>query len=117
MHASAIRHGLAAAVTMAVLSFGVDGAAELPSGLDKKAVTEAFNAVSLTSCKKPGGPTGEGHVLVTLAPSGKVTHAVVDSPPFARTKIARCIAKAYRKIRLPAFKGDPVVLGKKFRIE
>ena len=117
MSANVIRQGMAAAVTLAILSFGIDGSAELPPGLDKKVVSEALDAVSLNMCKKPGGPTGEGHVLVTLAPNGKVKSAVVDTAPFAGSKAAGCIAKAFQKVRVPAFKGETIVLGKKFRID
>ncbi len=117
MSAIVIRQGMAAAVTLAILSFGAEGSAELPQGLDKQVVIEALDAVDLATCKKPGGPTGEGHVLVTLVPSGKVKSVVVDTAPFAKTKMAGCIAKAFTKVRVPAFRGDSVVVGKKFRID
>lgn len=117
MSVTVIRNIVAGSIALAIASFGVNGSAELPPGLDKKAVAEAFESISLDSCKKPKGPTGEGHVLVTLAPTGKATSAIVDSPPFANTKVGKCIAKAYEKVRVPAFKGDAVTLGKKFKLE
>lgn len=117
MSVSTIRRVMGAATLSAVVLFAFDGAAELPPGVDKKVVADAFEAVTLDSCKLPGGPRGEGRVLVTFAPSGKATSAVVDTPAFARTKAEKCIVKAYTKIRVPAFKGEPFVVGKKFKLE
>lgn len=112
-----MRSVFAGALALAVFSIGVDGAAELPEGLDKKTVSEALESVRLNTCLKKGSPTGEGHVIVTLAPSGKITRAVVDTAPFANTKTGACIAKAYQRVKLPKFKGTPVTLGKKFKLE
>jgi hypothetical protein len=108
---------ISGAALLAVFSFGVNGAADVPASLDKQAVSQALEAAPLTTCKKPGGPTGEGHVLVTVAPNGKITDALVDAPPFANTKAGKCIAKVYQKVRVPPFQGTPVVLGKKFKLE
>jgi len=108
---------LGATTLMAIFSFGANGAAELPKGLDRKAVADAFESVNLATCKKPKGPTGEGHVLVTFSNSGKAKSATVDSPPFASTKVGKCIEKAYAKLQVAPFQGDPVTLGKKFKLE
>jgi hypothetical protein len=102
---------------IAALMTTTESSAELPSSFDRKAFADALGAVDLSSCKKPNGPTGEGHVLVTVLPAGKIKQVVVDTPPFANTKAAKCIEKAYIKVRVPAFAGQPVVLGKKFKIE
>ena len=108
---------LGATILMAIFSFGATGAAELPKGLDRKAVADAFESVNLAICKKPKGPTGEGHVVVTFAPTGKATAATVDSPTFARTKVGKCIEKEYGKLKVSPFTGDSVSIGKKFKIE
>jgi predicted Zn finger-like uncharacterized protein len=67
-------------------------------------------------CKKPDGPTGSGRVKVTFAPSGNVTSAVVDGPPFSGTSVGGCIAAAFRGAHVPPFDGAPVVVSKSFTI-
>ena len=67
-------------------------------------------------CKKPDGPTGTGRVKVTFAPSGNVTSAVVDGPPFSGTSVGGCIAAAFRGAHVPPFDGAPVVVSKSFTI-
>jgi hypothetical protein len=66
-------------------------------------------------CRRPGGETGSGKVLVTIAPSGSVT-AVNVLPPFAGTAVGACIASHFKRVKVPAFQGAPVTLGKNFVI-
>ncbi len=89
-----------------------------PGGaFDRDATAEAMKAVDVTKCKRKKGPTGDGHVAVTFAATGAATDAVVDRPPYAGTKVGGCVAKAFKKAKIPAFKGDPVVVGKNFHID
>lgn len=67
-------------------------------------------------CKKPDGPTGSGKVKVTFAPSGNVTSAQVEGPPFAGTPVGGCVASAFRGARVPPFSGAPVSVSKSFSI-
>jgi hypothetical protein len=67
-------------------------------------------------CKKPDGPTGSGKVKVTFAPSGNVTSAQVEGPPFAGTAVGGCVASAFRSARVPPFSGPPVSVSKSFSI-
>lgn len=112
-----MKNSLTLAIVMVVASSAASGGAEVPSTLDKKAVNEALSAVDLKACKVKGGPTGEGHVLLTITPKGLITDVVVDKAPFAGSKSSKCIEKAYRKIKVSPFEGSPVVLGKKFTLE
>jgi hypothetical protein len=93
------------------------GAAAPSDGFDRALALDAMNAVDVTHCKKAKGPKGEGHVIVTFAPAGIVAAANVDKAPFAGTKVGQCIAKEFKKAKIPAFKGEPVNVGKKFKIE
>jgi hypothetical protein len=56
-------------------------------------------------------------VLITFVPAGTATNAVVDKGPWLGTPVAKCIAKAFTKAKIPAFKGDAVTVGKSFRFE
>ena len=54
---------------------------------NRGAATSALGAAAGAAhrCAKPDGPTGSGRVKVTFAPSGHVTSATIDGPPFAGT--------------------------------
>ena len=68
------------------------------------------------SCRKPDGPTGSGRIAVTFAPSGAVTSAQVEGPPFAGTAVGGCVAARFRSARVPAFSGGTVTVHKSFSI-
>jgi hypothetical protein len=51
-------------------------------------------------------------VVITFAPSGRVTTATIGGPPFAGTPTGGCIAAALRKARVPAFEGERVTVSK-----
>jgi hypothetical protein len=55
-------------------------------------------------------------VKVTFAPSGNVTSAQVEGPPFAGTPVGGCIASAFRGAKVPPFSGAPVTVSKSFSI-
>ena len=84
---------------------------------NRDAAMESLSSVDVGHCKTKKGPTGEGHVVVTFAPTGSARGAVVDKGPFVGTKAGKCIVKAYKKAKVPPFKGDPVNVGKKFTID
>lgn len=90
----------------------------LPPGppFDRAAAVAALVAVDVQSCKKTGGPTGLGHVTVTFVNNGTVSAAIVG-PPYAGTSVGGCVATKYRAVRVPAFGGSPVTIGKFFYIE
>lgn len=86
-----------------------------PSGpFDRAAAVAALtsSAGQASACRKEGDPSGVASVVVTFAPSGRVTSANISGPPFAGTPTGGCIAAALRKARIPAFEGDRVTVSK-----
>jgi hypothetical protein len=92
-------------------------AAGSDEAFSREAAATALSSVDVAKCKLKKGPTGEGHVIVTFASTGNAQGAVLDQGPFGGTKAEKCIVKEYRRAKVPAFKGDPVSVGKKFKIE
>ena len=84
---------------------------------NRQAALDALKGVDVGRCKAKDTPTGEGHVVVTFAPTGTAQGAVVDKGPFVGTKSEKCISTEYKRARVPAFKGDPVSVGKTFKID
>jgi hypothetical protein len=84
---------------------------------DRNAAASALSSVDVQACKRTKGPTGEGHVVVTFGKSGSATTATVDKPPYAGTRVGDCVAKRFKKATVPAFQGEPVTVGKTFKID
>ncbi len=84
---------------------------------DKQAASSALSSVDLVKCKSTNAPRGEGHIMVKFEPAGTASEAVVDKGPWVGTPVAKCIAKEFKKAKVPAFKGDVVQVGKSFRFE
>jgi hypothetical protein len=57
------------------------------------------------SCKKPGGPTGLGLVILSIHPSRGVID-VTGEPPFEGTAVGACVADLFRTTCVPPFTGD-----------
>jgi len=85
---------------------------------DRAAAMSALSraAGAAKSCKKDDGPTGSGKVKVTFAPSGNVTSATVEGPPFAGTAVGGCVAAAFRSAHVPPFDGASISVSKTFTI-
>ena len=96
----------------------------MPS-FDRGAAAAGLGSVKPQACKGADGPTGQGHVTVTFAPSGKVILAQLDEGPFGPTgssafvgtSVERCLVDAYEKVSIPPFSGQAIHVGKSFRIE
>jgi hypothetical protein len=88
------------------------------SPFDRGAAAGVLGGIAdgVSSCKKPGGPTGDGHVSITFSPSGGVVSAIVDQPPFAGTAVGGCVAGKFRGAHVPAFAGGNLTIGKRFSI-
>jgi len=84
---------------------------------DKQAAVSALSSVDLVKCKTTNAPRGDGHIMVKFQPAGVATEAVVDKGPWVGTPVAKCIAKEFKKAKVPAFAGDVVQVGKSFRFE
>lgn len=102
-----------------------EGAAAEPAAtgagkaFDRTAAMAALSAAAdaARACKADEGPTGRGKIQVTFAPSGSVTSAIVEGPPFAGTPVGGCVASAFTGARVPPFDGAPVDITKSFDIE
>ena len=81
---------------------------------DKAAAVAALGAVvaQASGCRQEGDPSGTARVVVTFAPSGRVTSATLSGPPFAGTRTGGCIASTMRRARVPPFSGDHVTVAK-----
>jgi hypothetical protein len=84
---------------------------------DKQAASSVLSSVDLGKCKSTNAPRGEGHVSVKFMPAGGAADAIVDKGPFMGTPTAKCIAKEFKKAKVPAFSGDTVQVGKTFKFE
>jgi predicted Zn finger-like uncharacterized protein len=86
-----------------------------PAGpFDREAAASSLTsaATAASTCRKEGDPSGTASVVITFAPSGRVTTATIGGPPFAGTPTGGCIAAALRKARVPAFEGERVTVSK-----
>jgi hypothetical protein len=90
-------------------------AAPFDASAARSALASAAGAAS--GCRKEGDPAGAATVVVTFAPSGRVTSANISGPPFAGTKTGGCIAAAMRSARVPPFSGDHVTVSKTVAIQ
>lgn len=88
---------------------------EIP--FDKAGASKALGSVDLVKCKSTNAPRGEGHITVKFAPAGNAAEAVVDKGPWLGTPVGKCIAKEFKKAKVPAFTGDVVQVGKSFRFD
>ena len=83
---------------------------------NRTAAAAAMKDVDIAECKKTDGPSGPGHVACMFEASGKPSSCATD-PPFMGTPTGECIAKKYYKtVRVPAFDGDKVRVGKAFTL-
>lgn len=69
-------------------------------------------AAQASSCRKDGDPSGTASLSITFAPSGRVTSANLQGPPFAGTPTGGCIASVMRRATIPAYDGDRVTVTK-----
>src|SRR6478735_1418007 len=72
----------------------------------------ASAATQASSCRKQGDPSGTANLTITFAPSGRVTSAQIQGPPFSGTATGGCIASTMRRASVPAFSGDYVTVSK-----
>jgi hypothetical protein len=93
--------------------------AEPGAEFDRAAAVAALKAAAAqaAACRKDGDPTGTAALTITFAPSGRVTSANIQGPPFAGTPTGGCIANAMRHAQVPAFSGDRVTVNKTIVIQ
>lgn len=84
--------------------------------IDRAAAARALAAVPIQACVIPNGPSGPGHVTVTFEPTGNVSSAAVDAPPYAGTVAGQCLAMVYGGAWVKPFAGAPVKIGMIFSL-
>ena len=89
-------------------------AAAADTEFDRAAARNALAsaAAQASSCRKEGDPSGTANLTITFAPSGRVTSAQIQGPPFSGTPTGGCIASTMRRASVPAFSGDYVTVSK-----
>ncbi len=97
-----------------VAAVSVDDGRAFDRGAAIAALTTAAHVAE--GCKQPDAPKGVATVKVVFAPSGHVTSADVENPPFAGTPTGGCIAAAFRSADVPPFDGHPVIMTKRVTI-
>jgi len=100
----------------ASLSSSTSETGSLPP-FNRQAAARSLGAVDVSSCATPGGPTGPGHVSIVIATDGGVSSVRADKAPYADTIVGSCIEEKFRGVRVPAFEGSPIPIGKQFRLE
>ncbi|MBX3229560.1 MAG: hypothetical protein KIT84_04430 [Labilithrix sp.] len=91
------------------------GNVEAGPEFDRIAAATAINEVDLSKCKATNAAKGDGHVTITFAPAGDASDVKIDKGPWIGTPVAKCMTKAFKKAKVPAFKGDAVTVGKTFK--
>jgi hypothetical protein len=74
-------------------------------------------AAQASSCRKDGDPSGTATLTIIFAPSGRVTSAQIQGPPFAGTPTGGCIANTMRRATVPAFSGEHVTVTKQIVVQ
>jgi hypothetical protein len=84
-----------------------------PTPFDRAAAKTQLDAVDPASCNgvPPFQDEGSVHVKVTFAQNGTVLEVAADGA-FRGTPAGKCVEDLFRKLRVPAFDGNPVTLGK-----
>ncbi len=90
-----------------------------PGPFDKEAARIALEVAGARaqSCRKPTDPSGMARIIVTFAPSGRVTSAAVSGEPYAGTETGGCLATAFRGAIVPAYAGSPVTVAKTITVK
>jgi len=89
-------------------------AAAFDKGAAKAALSAA--AAKAAGCGAGGAP-GKGKVMLTFAPSGKVSSASLVEGPFAGKSAGACALKHFRAASVPAFAGSAVTVSKSFSVQ
>jgi hypothetical protein len=88
-----------------------------PFQADAAKVALAEAAAQAAACRKGDDPAGSAAVIITFAPSGRVTSATLNGPPFAGTATGGCIASTMRRAKVPPFDGDKITVSKTIYVQ
>ena len=84
-----------------------------PDDFDRAALVAALSGVRLAECSTVHR---EGHVKLTLAPSGMVTEAKVDKLTLGTAEETKCVESHFRAVHVHPFRGPARTIGKAFSI-
>ena len=85
----------------------------MPAGVfDRAAADQALNAIVEKSdtCKKAGDPAGVARIKVTFDPNGTVAESEIERGALSPTSTGKCLAKLFKDVRVPPYKGEMVSL-------
>ena len=87
------------------------------AAFDRDAASAGLSGVDLRKCRTTSAPRGEGHVRVTFTPAGTASQALIDRGPMLGTPAQKCLERAFKKTKVPAFTGTDVQVGKIFKFD
>jgi hypothetical protein len=82
------------------------------AGFNAKMAKDAIDGAAprLKACRTEGGPAGPASVVVTFAPTGRVSNVSLTTTGYAGTRTGNCIVERLREVRVPEFAGAPVTV-------
>jgi hypothetical protein len=112
-------YALAVALPALAATWLTDGRSSAQEGttFDRAAASQAIETVDLASCKRPSRRALDGHVTITFETTGIPSNVVVDRGVPGSTRAGRCVATKYMQVRVPAFTGTSIRVGKNFHID
>lgn len=81
---------------------------------DRGAAQKAIAGARLSCCKHDAPVSG--HITLTFDNAGHISSAVLDQGSLAGTPVGDCVVAQFKAIRVPAFGGTPVRVGKSFAL-
>jgi hypothetical protein len=80
------------------------------------AVALANSATLASSCRPPGGPSGQGKARVIYSNDGEVQSVEILTAKFRDTLTGSCVRMVFRRAKITPFKGEPPTFIKSFTI-
>ena len=78
--------------------------------LDEPEAAAELRSVSLTDCRRKGGPAGAGTIRVTFSGDGSVQAAWPDDSPFIRSAVGACVVHKYKRLRVTPFPSQSITV-------
>ena len=84
---------------------------------DSFRASAALENVTLSTCKRDGGPIGRSYALITFHPAGFVYDVeLLDGSPFAGTLVGGCIVAQFKSVRVAKFGGRARTISRSFSL-
>ena len=106
-----------AADTAAIAPSAVAPAKPAPFSLKAANSSLDRSARAASTCRRGTDPSGVARAVVSFAPTGRVTAAVISGPPFAGTETGSCIARTLRQTVIPEFEGPITTVAKTVEVQ